>query len=310
MSISEPKKEYPLNKENVKAYISKVSTCSRETEALEKFFEVTKYISFDELIFALKQVILKFKITGEYAACLFSIDWIPVDNKSNYWIYRLMIKLGLPPPVMEIRDEDDLQVAVSRGITRFVFFDDASFSGYQVYDTIYSTFLMQMLKLNYLDISVDLLLGYASPRALKIFNHLVPEDLPTVPLDELTQIHDLQTIMATNQRFKGHITLNIIYYEQMRSLKELVDEKTLKTLEGLGISDRKIPIYFVHKMPDYISSYSEIYMGFTLKEPYEIIPLITNSEEYYNNFLLREVENRDDIEDLSRDAPCPPSPYK
>lgn len=150
---------------------------------------------------------------------------------------------------------------------------------------------MHMLSLDYLNIEVHLLLGYASERALSIFNHIVPQErLSEVPLDELTQIHDLPTILSSNRVFKEKVVFNVIYHERMRKLRDSIDDEgTTVVLERMGIPDYKTPIYFAHKMPDYISSYSEVYMGFTLRPPYDIIPLINNCEAYYNRSLLKRV---------------------
>ena len=90
------------------------------------------------------------------------------------------------------------------------------------------------------------------------------------------------------------------------------DIKRTKVIIELPVSIKgnKISMYFSHKMPDYISVYSEIYMGFTLKEPYDIIPLINNCDPWYNKALLSRIHNIDDLEDFTRETPCPPSPYK
>lgn len=62
-------------------------------------------------------------------------------------------------------------------------------------------------------------------------------------------------------------------------------------------------------MPDYLSVYSEIYTGFTLRAPYIFIPLLNGCEQYYSNRMISKIKTDEDILDLTRDAPCPPSPY-
>ena len=96
----------------------------------------------------------------------------------------------------------------------------------------------------------------------------------------------------------------------MKILKELINSETINVLNDMGIQDYKIPIYFSHKMPDYLSSYSEIYIGFRLEPTYKIIPLINNTEHIYNEKLLDDINNKEDIEDYTRETPLPQSPYK
>ena len=321
-NIPIPRVQYPLNWDNVYKYIVKVSKNVQQKDALAELFKATKYISFGVLITNLKAVVKKFNETliGDYAACLFTIDFESIEYKSNYWIYKLLLKLGLNIPTAEIFNEDDVDKAINKGITNYVFFDDASFSGYQMFDTVYSTFLNYLLdKSVNININIYILLGYASKRALNIFNLMVPEEKhltgevhQDIPLEHLPLKFPLNEVQRRNNLLKVNVNLKMIYAEYMKTLEELIsyDYDIINTLKSMNMRTDKIPIYFCHKMPDYISVYSEIYMGFTLEPPYEMIPLINNCEIYYNDDVAKRMRNYEDIIDLSRDPPCPPPPYR
>ena len=308
-TVNRPTKEYDFNKDNIDSYINFVSGSDKEKDALRKFFDVSKYVSFKEFEAALKSIISKFTLK-EYAACLFTIDFESVTFKSNLWIYKLLKEFGLPLPVMSIHNKEELKLAVDKGIKNFVFIDDASYSGYQIFDTVYTTFLSEMLKLKYIDVNIHLLVPYISKRALGIFNMILPGKEITVPLSELSHRFKEAKLKKMNNSLKGHVNINIIYHEEMKILKDQLDKETLTILNNMEIKDHKVPIYFSYKMPDYLSSYSEIYIGFTLQPPYSLIPLVNNSKEYYNKTILKKIRSKEDVEDYTRDAPCPPAPYK
>ena len=214
-----------------------------------------------------------------------------------------MLRLGLKPPTYIIYELD----YHLPNINNFVFFDDGAFSGYQLFDTIYNTFLNHMFDLNRININVYSLIGYMSTRSLNIFNFFQPNISHLhVPIDELP-------INANDPRidiFKKRVQFEMIYYQKIHTLDELLDTNTISILDRLGIKSYKMPFYFSHKLPDYLSSYSEIYIGFTLKEAYDIIPLMNNCQECYNTSLLSNIEDIEDIYDITREAPCPPPPYR
>ena len=139
---------------------------------------------------------------------------------------------------------------------------------------------------------------------------VIPNKGISVPLSELTHRFKEKKLKKMNNSLEGHVNINIIYHEEIKILEDQLDKETLTILNNMGIKDHKVPIYFSHKMPDYLSSYSEIYIGFTLQPPYSLIPLINNSKDYYNKSILRQIRNKEDVDDYTRDAPCPPSPYK
>lgn len=309
-----PKHEYNLNWDNVRRYISNVSKNQQEVTAMTKFFEVTKYVSFTEFVDTLRRVVDVFNAkikTNDYVACLFTIGFGEIDNKSNMWVYNIMLKLGLKVPKYVIKTEQDLDLLINfKNIpSDFVFFDDGAFSGYQMFDTVYNTFLYSLYQKGYSQhVHTWILLGYASQRSIDIFSLLSPDGKLKVPLEKLPiRFQDFDVV---NNVIRNNTELTIIYGESMKTLAESLSGDVLNTLEYMGIKDYKIPIYFSHKMPDFLSSYSEIYIGFTLHPPYQIIPLINNCEQYYNQELLDRVHTLEDIEDITRDAPCPVSPYK
>ena len=169
----------------------------------------------------------------EYVACLFSIEGLSVKNKSNYWVYRLMLRLGLKPPKY-IMYELDYHLP---NINNFVFFDDGAFSGYQLFDTIYNTFLNHMFDFNRIHINIYTLIGYISTRSLNIFNLIIPNVLLYVPIEEFP-------IDPNDDRidiFKEHVKLTMIYYEKIYTLNELLDTNTISILDRLGIKSYKMP---------------------------------------------------------------------
>ena len=318
-----PSEEHELDQGNVEIYIDRVSENNSERSSLNELFKVTKYVSFDKIVNNLTNVKDTFNtnLKGDYIACLFTIDWISAEYKSNYWIYRILIKLGLIPPKYIVFNFEGLTEALESGINNFVFFDDASFSGYQLFDTIYSTFLDYMVDNNLINdnsmVNIYILLSHVSRRALNIFNLMLPDDSKpkgylrlNVPMEELPLRSSSEKTEHRNDILKKYCKMKMIYSEYMQNMEELMLKENINTLEKMGINTNRIPIYFVHKMPDYISVPSEIYIGFTLKQPYDIIPLIKNCEKYYNKSILKGIETQEDIFDVTRDAPCPVSPYR
>lgn len=328
-----PDKNYDLNESQIDKWIEVNTRTDEEKLALRKFFNVTKYVSFEEFQMALSHIVFEFnQLIGddEYVACLFSIEGSSVKNKSNYWVYKLMIALGLKPPTY-IMYELDYHLPT---INNFVFFDDGAFSGYQLFDTIYNTFLNHIFALNRIDINIYSLIGYMSTRSLNIFNFIRP-NVPELPIDpndykidnfyiatEGLSIYPINNFHIPIEElpidpndpridiFKEHVKLRMIYYQKIQTLNELLDTNTISILDELGIKSYKMPFYFAHKLPDYLSTYSEIYIGFTLKEPYDIIPLMNNCEGCYNRSLLKNIRDIEDIYDITREAPCPPPPYR
>ena len=301
--------DYSLNQDNVVKYIEAVCQDENQKDALKKFFKISRYVSATEFQSSLRDVLIKFNPVN-YAACLFTIDFGPVTDKSNFWVYNLLIEMGMTPPSIIINGKKDIIKSINMGIKNFVFFDDGSYSGYQIFDVVYTTFLSHILKHDYIDINVSILIPYISKRALNIFNMIIPGKEIIVPMKELIHAFDEKKLMEINNKLKGRVNMNIVYSNVILTLKELLDSASLNELEKMGIRDHKIPIYFSHKMPDDLSSYGDIYIGFTLKEPYDVIPLINNSEKYYNKDLLDYIKTKEDIEDYVKDAPFPRPPYK
>ena len=301
--------EYSLNQDNLVKYIEAVCKDNQQKDALSKFFKVSRYVSTSEFRSALKDLLIKFNPV-DYAACLFTIDFESVTYKSNLWVYNLLLEMGMNPPNIIIKDKKDIIEAINRGIKNFVFFDDGAYSGYQIFDVVYTTFLSYILKHYYIDINVSIMIPYISNRALNIFNMIIPDKDIIVPINELIHSFDESKLMRINNKLKGRVEMNIVYSDIMLTLKELLDTNSLSQLEKMGIRDHKIPIYFSHKMPDNLSSYSEIYIGFTLEEPCDIIPLINNSEKYYNKSLLKYIKTKEDVGNYTKDAPFPSPPYR
>ena len=102
-----PTTEYTFNQENIKKYIDIVTKNNNQKEALETFFDVSKYICFDEFKDGIKCIVSNFKIK-QYAACLFTIDYNSVNYKSNFWVYQLLIEYGLSLPNIFIYDKEDV----------------------------------------------------------------------------------------------------------------------------------------------------------------------------------------------------------
>jgi hypothetical protein len=180
-----------------------------------------------------------------------------------------------------------------------------------MFDTVYNTFLYTLYERGYNQrVGLYILLGYVSTRAINIFSVLSPDKVISVPLNELPLRFPIEEFKVINNRILENTSLKIIYGELMLPLDKILSPDVIATLEHMGIKKFKIPIYFAHKVPDFLSTYSEIYIGFTLKPPCKIIPLINNCEEYYNDNLLKTIKTIEDIEDITRDAPCPRPPYK
>lgn len=270
-----PKKSYPLDKEKIKEYID---TAPEETKSvLTKLFKNTIHISYKTLKFILtqnfKELIFYCKKNNikKISIYLNNTNHSYIIYKSNFWIIQHFIKF--------IRDNS--------------------------IDDFFIDFIYNKDDIKYLDTDNRLI--------------LLLDDCIYTGLQMRDVVNDIK--IKSDKSFNIYILVSCISEDAIRLLKEtardhkIIISKNIITIYKLGkyvskeelrlLGSNKYLIYFDHKLPDNVSTYTNIYNGYVYRslqshhyirpgDYLSIIPVIKNCT----------------IDQIKSTEGCPNPPYK
>ena len=286
-----PNKTYNLKSDSVKEYIE--ASNPEIKDYLEKFFKITKHVSYKTFKFLLYNNFREFlhycvlNNVNEITIYLGKIDYQNITQKSNFWVAQhfyqylkkkrnLNINIRVVLDFNKIKDNDTVLIL-----------DDCSYTGTQLSGIIHANSNEINKRKN---VVFYIIIAFISESARHIIN-----DMFMYYIDKSNK-----AIFSKN---------NVI----IKPLKDLMDEDEIKLINkyynifypdftaSLSVElKNKYPIYFDHKLADYVSTFTDIYSGIVFN-PHnkKIIPIMNNCEHIV----------KVDFKDLYNPL-CPFPPYK
>jgi len=333
--IPVPTQDHPINLEESRAWL-KALCLEDQKRAGQALLQVTRYISFNELVQGLDRVIA----LGLFAK-LGSVDrWVPLITMATKnenlltksGVYVLRIALQRYPELranMCLAWNSPLEWYISHGITTFVVFDDAVYSGSQMSSTIQYIFeYLREIDVDHpMNINLYVVTPFISDEAIdKIIKQALISSGSEGSLDILLQVYHGKIKAPTSLDIQvGGFTVNlqILFDQKIYKASELIPDKKVAE-EVVTLFGNRYPIYFQHKMPDYLSSYPSIYAGYIppLLDPTgcpdrsrpQTIPFISGCEDAYRDAYasIKDTDFRVNTQFNARSQLniCPKPPYK
>ena len=289
-----PKKTYPFNKKRLETYYSKYKN-EEHRELIKRIIDNTVHINFEKFYKSIKNCVSQFNkvIKNEYIIILgantsygssnkFELN-IPL-NKSGFWTFMLCYPLLKKKPKdiifnfeLALEYETIKYYKTKKYIKDFVFFDDCSYSGNQLFEQVIGnsqkelTLLATKFNTNIVNIKYNNILIKTNPR--KIINiHIL---LPYISSHALKQMNIINKSSIFRMiLYNDYIVKN--YYD----LLGLYNINKIKNELDINIYMNHTPIYFDHKFADSVSTLD-----------YIILPgLIINLKKNKNNKNIKKIE--------------------
>jgi hypothetical protein len=250
-----PNKTYPLNKEKVNKFLSKLNIHKKEFAKI--IFKHTKHISYKDFKFILNDNFKEF------------IDYCYINNiksialflgqkkinkksiyKSNFWIaqhfYQYIKNIKIDFNI--IYDKNDVMNLTENHTV--VVFDDCAYTGFQLSNEINASF---------------------NSSRFKNFNiYVIIPFISEIAINRIKQSSGTKKIIFSKK--------NIIIKPLSNYLNQTQIDK-FDIMAGTTIT-KNYPIYFDHKLADIVSTFTDIYSGYI--DDNTIIPVITNCEHANN----------------------------
>ena len=267
-----PKKTYPLNKDYIKKYLENSNPEHRDI--LQKLFDNTKHISYRTFKFVLynnfRELIHYCKINKIETILLYldKIDADDITEKSNFWVaqhfYQYLKKNKINIKINIIYNSNDIKYLPDNSF--ILILDDCSYTGKQLHSVLKKHFNNK-----YKIFNIYIIIAFITNDALELLSTEIPKNINIIFSNNYTIINDFFSYLTDADKLRAFIKLKI--YNQY-------------------------PIYFDHKLADYVSTYTDIYSGKIIDSDI-VIPIISNCE------------NIDSIDKIDVYKPlCPISPYK
>jgi hypothetical protein len=267
-----PNKSYPLNKDNVKIFLSELKEPKKSLA--EIIFKNTKHVSYKMfkyiLKFNFKEFIHYCRVHNIKSVVLFlgqeEINKKSI-KKSNFWVaqhfYQYVKKLEIDIEILIIYNKDDILNLTKDQIVLVL--DDCSYTGSQISSEInYSLSSKQLENFN-----IYVLIAFISNNAMDYIKN---------------SITSKKIIFSNN---------NII----INPISHYLSKDEIKKYNKIYKLDSHYPIYFDHKLADTLSTFTDLYSGVVTSK--NIIPVISNCQHINK------------MKDVNYDVPkCPPPPYK
>jgi hypothetical protein len=267
-----PNKSYPLNKDNVKAFLSELKEPKKSLA--EIIFKNTKHVSYKVFKYILnsnfKEFIHYCRVHNIKSVALFlgqeEINKKSI-KKSNFWVaqhfYQFVKKFDIDIEILIIYNKDDIANITKDQIVLIL--DDCSYTGSQISSEInYSLSSLQLQKFN-----IYVLIAFISKNAMDYIKNCITSK---------------KIIFSKN---------NII----INPISHYLSKDQIKKYNKIYKLDSHYPIYFDHKLADTLSTFTDLYSGVVTSK--NIIPVISNCEHINK------------MKDVNYDVPkCPPPPYK
>ena len=325
-----PSKTYPINQKRLSTYYSKFKDTNDRELASHLINNIT-HVSFENFYESLKISISKFNetIKDDYVIILGANNAsgalnkfttkIPI-NKSSFWVLLLSYPLLKKKPKdiifnFELALEfETMHYFKSKKYTKdFLFFDDCSYSGFQLFNNVIGksekelTLLASEFNYNININSKKSLLIKKNPSKL-INIHLILPYISTIALNNVTILNQRSLF---NMNLYNNYTIPTYY--------ELIDPSTINKIEKnlkIYMDEYKTPIYFDHKFADGLSTIPYFILpGYVInnknknKKIISYYPYIENC--YKNKDFQQVIKNAEKNQSLIYDNNiCIKGPYK
>lgn len=262
------------------------SQCSPNAKLLGKFLlDITRHVSYSEFQFKLLESIQKLPIENIYVIVVYSES--KIENKSNLWVTSMFIdqinKLNLKINIFDIiyTTCDNFEEKIhyykrNTNIINYIICDDGSYSGQQLY-----SYVIPSIKDSYefSEYKIYCIIPFISNNAKQLIlsNHtnviLLNSDIIETVRERCNSLNILR--IKYKDEDGDLLTLRINKDEDYAKLSKLLDKyfpNLDKTIEPYGVKNYdfnygSMPIYFDHKISDYLSSFPIIYQyGYVKKE--------------------------------------------
>ena len=325
-----PSKTYPINQKRLSTYYSKFKDTNDRELASHLINNIT-HVSFENFYESLKISISKFNetIKDDYVIILGANNAsgalnkfttkIPI-NKSSFWVLLLSYPFLKKKPKdiifnFELALEfETMHYFKSKKYTKdFLFFDDCSYSGFQLFNNVIGksekelTLLASEFNYNININSKKSLLIKKNPSKL-INIHLILPYISTIALNNVTILNQRSLF---NMNLYNNYTIPTYY--------ELIDPSTINKIEKnlkIDMDEYKTPIYFDHKFADGLSTIPYFILpGYVInnknknKKIISYYPYIENC--YKNKDFQQVIKNAEKNQSLIYDNNiCIKGPYK
>ena len=260
-----PVGDYSLNTRAVKKYLE--ALCPEtvqgrmDAEEAKMILDHTKYISFDEFLRELKKV-----IQTKLLPLLKNRNWTlgyplaAVDDKSNYWVFRLVMREF---PQLKKTYVPTAPIPAQTKVVQFVLLDDAIYSGTQMIAHIRNLVrsLQERRSLVRKPVDIYVVSPYSTRR---LENLLSTETFPSwitihiLYTTELVSFHDILQREAY-QKAEDEFEAKMKKHQPGEEEPEMDFTYTVPRLHNY--SELSVPVYFGHKLPDELSSFTKLYAG-------------------------------------------------
>lgn len=256
--IPEPEADYPLKSELHQKQLIESACDARHRQLIEAVLKHTDYVTWDRYMTVMRKLLVDLEKevgVNRWRICLLSNSNSDVKpEKSNLWICRLALRelerkkssiLNTLEQIIDMAADIEDSFVEEQMLT--VFFDDASYSGDQLSETIHDMY--ELGSKNNLAF-----VPFMSTQAIAHFKH------------------------SENKT-------KLLYGEVMKTLKEKVNDEKFSQVHVKDA--KKIPTYFAFKVADHVSTFPDIYAGvINCTNKYKIlkIPVISNCDTQLDKF--------------------------
>jgi hypothetical protein len=296
---------YPINMENAKKFIEASAPDARS--AVQKVIKATTHISFEKFIAYINSnlaEVVKFAAKNRPLFAYIDITNDEYINKSNYWIYLYVKQLAKKKYNKDVEFVKSINDKIIQDEDVILLIDDCAYSGSQIAETI------SVMKNTYKKrVHIVLFVSFLSNYAVNIIK-MTKSKNTSIANCSFTLPKYVYIVKPLGDYMTAHEFVPILKY-YLSFYMRFDAEKQLRILTEAAIQDmQKYPIYFDHKLADFVSSFPLFYSGFVpndanvniinskndLQKQYIMYPLISNCEYIKNPEY-----------DIST---CPPPPYK
>lgn len=242
----------------------------------QKFLSNIRNYSFEEFVEGLSNSIERFNLNlmslppEERDYILLIGPWnsrTNIETRSNSWVASLSLKYLAHPPTLIMNYNNQIKQADCRNISRFLFVDDASYSGAQICNTI-SDVKIDLPATS--EVTIHFVIPFISYYARKrIIREIEANRKVNFVIEKHTLFPNIERIFTREER----IQLN-----KIRGVGEFNQNRLEEAGSSLSLT------YFEHKIPDAMSTFTEtLERGQLLAGPYyKIIPPMLAREGIVN----------------------------
>lgn len=300
--------EYKLNKNNIKLFIKKSN--KEVKNIVKKVIKNTKYIS-KKVFFKQMDKNIKYLLTliNKDRPIYFFIEKINnYKYKSNYWLYLYFKKYLKKNKInIKIKTINTNNLNILKKDDFVIFIDDCSYSGYQIFDIIYTfTYFFNKNISNINNINLFILLPFISEKG---YNYIKSR------FKEKNTNKNLKLIF-NKYIYKFKSTNNILSKDEFNNINKFYPKVDIINDSINDYFNNKHLIYFFHKLADSQSTITLFYKGLVPNNKnLSILNKIQkdNNKDNFKNIYLKKLDIIpliSNCEKFNKLEDCPYPPYK